>query len=104
MVLHADDFLGLALYPRVLVSPALRSVKIYFDGTDDELESQWGNVAVVLKPYAAELVEFQMEDVTAADLDCEPEPKYFLPQPESKSFLSVPSGTWQHSILMLSWA
>ena len=62
LTIVSRHFTGLALYPRLLIRPNLRTlrVKIKFPSEDSEDKIPWDNLSAVVEPYAAQLQEFQI--------------------------------------------
>ena len=70
LTVNLQDFTGLAVFPRLVIGPNVRSVTVqvkdiyedYGEGSDDDSDDsmQWDNVAAVLAPYASTLTHFEM--------------------------------------------
>ena len=72
------DFLGLALYPRLIIGPNVRSVIVNFKTLDEggDHPIPWDNIAAILKPYASGLTRFGIVPVDGVYRPCRysPEP------------------------------
>ena len=56
------EFRGLAMYPRLVLGPNVRSVTVSFTRSDEDEDGcvPWDNIAAVLKPHASKLTLFEV--------------------------------------------
>lgn len=66
---RSRDFTGLALHPRLLITPNLRTlcVKVKFPDEHSEDKIPWDNLSAVVEPYVAQLQEFQIQAMDFQD-------------------------------------